>query len=98
VPSAVGAAPPPPLLVHPDEALQRLKQFVEAEAGIAQHPGGSAAAAAGSSQSPGGTLTLTGPAAAAASSTMRPSLGGALAAGMMGAGAFKGQVRTFNMH
>ncbi|WIA22959.1 hypothetical protein OEZ86_009886 [Tetradesmus obliquus] len=83
--SLSGAAPPPPLLVHPDEALLRLKQFVEAEAGIAQHPAG-AAAAAGGSQSAAATLS------ASPSSTMRPSLGGALAAGLMGAGAFKGQV------
>ncbi|KAF6263341.1 sperm tail-domain-containing protein [Scenedesmus sp. NREL 46B-D3] len=92
--SLSGAAPPLPLLVHPDEALQRLKQFVEAESGIAHHPGGAAAAAAaaGSNRLPAATLNATGPSAAAASSRVRPSLGGALAAGLMGAGAFKGQV------
>jgi hypothetical protein len=37
---------------------------------------------------------MTSPAAASASSIVRPSLGGALAAGLMGAGAFKGQVST----
>jgi hypothetical protein len=93
---AVGAALPPPLVVHPDEALQRLKQFVEAESGVAHHPSGTAAAAgtASRSPSPAATLTVTGTAAATATSTVRPSLGGALAAGLMGAGAFKGQVRN----
>lgn len=79
-----GSKPPAPVLVHPDDALLRLKHFVEAEAGISHHPSTASVAA-------GPRSSVTASAGASGRAVSGKTLGGALAASTVGAlGGFKG--------
>lgn len=80
------------MLVHPDDAVLRLKQFVEAEAGISHHPSTTSVTAPRTTMTAGGsTAVRTAAASGIATATSARTLGSALAATTAGAlGGFKG--------